>query len=96
MDIKAEPILVCGRAPLSDSLPAPCSECGETCYATRGSVQRARAEGWPLLCLNCFDKLDMEEVEIAGMLHHGKKLSTRQISSLIDALCAERRHGRKP
>lgn len=75
--------LVCGRSPsLPNSVAAKCSDCGHVVFGTRGSVERAQREGFPLVCEDCFDKLD--DPKVVGVMHQGKMLSDAETQAFVE------------
>lgn len=86
--------LICGHIPtLPDSVGTRCAKCSQRCWGTRGSVERAKSEGIPILCIDCFEKL--EDPHIAGVMHHGRMLSQAEAQAFADGVfAAMARHGR--
>lgn len=67
-----EVYLVCATIRGPGSAEAVCSKCSTTIWPTRGSLARALAEGLPLICVDCYAKID--EIEFGGFMHHGTML----------------------
>jgi hypothetical protein len=65
--------LVCGPTSAEDSILDLCSKCAAAVYPTIGSHARARREGVPLICMDCWRKLP--DCEFGGVMDHGKILS---------------------
>jgi hypothetical protein len=93
-DEKEELMLVCATQPTQpNSLEAVCATCGATVYGTRGSVERASVEHYKIICEDCFGEL--ENPQIAGVMHHGKMLNQGEIQSFVESWFARMaRHGR--
>jgi len=65
-------VLICGSVPLPNAERAACSQCGAMIWPTIGSVTHAQKNKMPLLCLDCFHKLD--EIDFVGFMEYGELL----------------------
>jgi hypothetical protein len=61
--------LVCGTIRVLGAKQAICSKCAAVIWPTSGSLERVKAQKLPMICLDCFQKLD--DIEFAGFMYHG-------------------------
>jgi hypothetical protein len=64
--------LVCGMIPASNAAPARCSKCQAVIWPTVGSLICANAEHIPMICLDCYAKI--ENSIFAGFMDQGVTL----------------------
>jgi hypothetical protein len=72
MDQHPRAFLICGTIRGPGSQQAICSQCAATIWPTSGSLERAQMQKMPMICLDCFQKID--DFEFAGFMHHGSIL----------------------
>lgn len=65
-------ILVCGTIWAADAEAAFCSQCKAAIWPTCGSLDYARANGIPMICIDCYAKID--DSIFKGFMHHGRML----------------------
>lgn len=70
---QAAPIyIICGTVRGPGSEQASCSECAAMIWPTSGTLWRAQAQNLPMICVDCFEKID--DFEFGGFIHHGSML----------------------
>lgn len=65
-------ILVCGTDRGMDAAEGVCTECHATIWPTTGSFRRAQIEHLPMICIDCYGKMD--DSVFTGFMHHGVML----------------------
>lgn len=66
---EATHILVCGTTAAEGAQQARCAQCNAIIWPTRGSLEYARVEQMPTICVDCFFKI--EDFDFAGFIDQG-------------------------
>jgi hypothetical protein len=91
MSEKTEVYIVCGSVRSTGAREGVCVKCNAAVWPTGGSAERARLEGIPLICLDCFAKLG--DFSFAGFIDHGKMLPpglSEKLFKVIEELLIEK------
>ena len=81
MDQTASMFIVCGMVRGPKAAQASCSKCAAVIWPTSGSLKRAQAQKIPMICLDCFGKIDA--FEFGGFMDHGLMLPQEQSEKLF-------------
>ena len=73
-------VLVCATERLANSGEATCTRCQAPIFPTLGSLQRARQQNIPMICVDCYAKMD--NPTFGGFMQHGHMIQP-EISLLL-------------
>ena len=79
--MNAQICLVCATIRGPFAAEATCSKCSATIFPQRKSMERVLAERLPMICVDCYAKLD--DMVFGGFMHHGRMLPEAQAERLF-------------